>query len=85
MDSLSTFVKNWPPFFAVFTPTDRVTKKSRGFTFIRYRRQEDADDAIRGMNGRVRPTTCFFLAGSGYFVGRILAKCTRLLCDMRLI
>lgn len=42
----------FPP--PVFTPTDKVTQKPRNFTFIRYRRPEDADDAVRGMNGRVR-------------------------------
>ena len=76
-------MKRSPCSFAVFTPTDRMTKKSRGFTFIRYRRQEDADDAIRGMNGRVRSKTCCFLASDGGFcVARILAKCAKLLCDV---
>ena len=38
----------------MFTPKNKETDKPRGFTFIRYRRVEDAEDAIRGMNGRVR-------------------------------
>lgn len=38
----------------VYTPKDRNTDKPRGFTFICYRRVENAEEAIRGMNGRVR-------------------------------
>ena len=40
----------WAP---VFSPPDRVTRKPRGFTFIQFRRPEDAEDAVRGMDGRV--------------------------------
>ena len=39
---------------SVFTPKNRENDKPRGFSFIRYRRVEDAEDAIRGMSGRVR-------------------------------
>ena len=41
-------------FSSVFTPKNRENDKPRGFSFLRYRRVEDAEDAIRGMNGRVR-------------------------------
>ena len=39
--------------FPVFSPPDKLTKKPRGFTFVQYRRAEDASDAVRGMDGRV--------------------------------
>lgn len=45
----------WPPHtHTVYTPKDRETDKLRSFTFIKYRRPENAEEAIRGMNGRVR-------------------------------
>ena len=42
---------------AVFSPKDRDTKKPRGFTFCQYRRVEDAEDAVKGMHGRVSAAT----------------------------
>ena len=38
---------------AVFMPKERDTRKPKGFTFCQYKRKEDAEDAIKGMNGRV--------------------------------
>ena len=53
----------------MFTPKNRETDKPRGFSFIRYRRVEDAEDAIRGMNGRVRKRggikSCCSFGGEG--------------------
>lgn len=40
----------------VFSPPDKITKKPRGFTFVQYRRVEDATDAVRAMDGRVNMT-----------------------------
>ena len=34
-------------------PKDRDTRKPKGFAFCQYKRKEDAEDAIKGMNGRV--------------------------------
>ena len=43
------------PFYVckVFSPKDRETREPRGFTFCQYRRREDAEDAVKGMNKRV--------------------------------
>ena len=38
----------------MLTPKNRENDKPKGFSFIRYRRVGDAEDAVRGMNGRVR-------------------------------
>ena len=37
----------------VFMPKDKDTRKPKGFSFCQYKRKEDAEDAIKGMNGRV--------------------------------
>lgn len=38
---------------AVFSPKDKETRQPRGFTFCQYRRKEDAEDAVKGMDKRV--------------------------------
>ena len=38
----------------VFTLKNRENDKPRRFSFIRYRKVEDTEDTIKGMNGRVR-------------------------------
>ena len=40
----------------MFSPKDKVTRKPRGFTFCQYRRKEDAEDAVKGMDKRVGST-----------------------------
>lgn len=37
---------------------DRETQRSRGFGFITFTNPEHASDAMRAMNGEVRPSTC---------------------------
>ncbi len=36
----------------IFIPTDRETGKSRGFAFLTFSEEEDADKAIQAMNGK---------------------------------
>lgn len=45
-----------PP--AVVVVKDRETQRSRGFGFITFTNPEHASDAMRAMNGEVRPSTC---------------------------
>ena len=40
-------------------PKDRDTRKPKGFSFCQYKRKEDAEDAIKGMNGRVSVKTLY--------------------------
>lgn len=40
-------------------PKDRDTRKPKGFSFCQYKRKEDAEDAIKGMNGRVSVKNLF--------------------------
>ena len=40
-------------------PKERDTRKPKGFTFCQYKRKEDAEDAIKGMNGRVSTVVSF--------------------------
>ncbi len=42
----------------MFSPKDKETRKPRGFTFCQYRRKEDADDAVKGMDKRVGSLDC---------------------------
>lgn len=51
----------------VFSPKDKETRKPRGFTFCQYRRREDANEAVKGMDKRV----CWFCRTS-------VAVCTAL-------
>ncbi len=39
---------------AVFSPKDKESRKPRGFTFCQYKKKEDAEDAVKGMNNRVK-------------------------------
>lgn len=39
----------------VYIPRDHRSNESRGFAFVRYYREKDADYAIEEMDGRVRP------------------------------
>ena len=41
-------------------PKDRDTRKPKGFTFCQYKRKEDAEDAIKGMNGRVSMKSLYY-------------------------
>jgi RNA recognition motif-containing protein len=45
----------------VFTPKERDSDKPRNFSFICYRKIENAEEAIRGMNGRVRENDLILL------------------------
>ena len=40
-------------------PKERDTRKPKGFSFCQYKRKEDAEDAIKGMNGRVSVKTFY--------------------------
>lgn len=66
--------------YEVFSPKDKETRKPRGFTFCQYRRREDAEDAVKGMDKRVGDMlNCVF---SWYFLSCVL-NCphgTTLLC-----
>ena len=46
----------------VFSPKDKETRKPRGFTFCQYRRKEDAEDAVKGMDKRVGSLDCMHVA-----------------------
>ena len=41
-------------FVAVFSPKDRESRRPRGFTFCQYRKKEEAEAAVKAMDGRVR-------------------------------
>lgn len=41
-------------FLIVFSPKDKDTRKPRGFTFCQYKRKEDAEEAVKGMDKRVK-------------------------------
>ncbi len=41
----------------MFSPRDKETHLPRGFTFCQYRRREDAEDAVKGMDKRVGTIT----------------------------
>lgn len=38
----------------VFSPPDRETRKPRGFTFVKFCNPEDAESAIKAMDGTVK-------------------------------
>lgn len=52
-DSLMRVFDRYGEVGDVYIPRDPYTQESRGFAFVRYYDQRDADDAISGMDGQM--------------------------------
>ena len=52
--SFSSRVKIKVSRVVVFSPPDRETRKPRGFTFVKFCNPEDAESAIKAMDGTVK-------------------------------
>lgn len=65
----------------MFSPKDRETRKPRGFTFCQYRRKEDAEDAVKGMDKRVgslfldNNLTCYSLVSINVSLSPVSSLC----------
>ncbi|KAF6091358.1 RNA binding motif protein 3 [Phyllostomus discolor] len=56
--ALEDHFSSFGPISEVVVVKDRETQRSRGFGFITFTNPEHASDAMRAMNGEVRPSTC---------------------------
>jgi len=53
MDDLEHHFKKYGEIGDIYIPRDQNTKESRGFAFVRFYKERDADDAMDGMDGKV--------------------------------
>lgn len=56
--ALEDHFSSFGPISEVVVVKDRETQRSRGFGFITFTNPEHASDAMRAMNGEVRPPAC---------------------------
>ena len=53
MDDLERYFKKYGEVGDIYIPRDRDTHESRGFAFVRFYEERDADDAMDAMDGKV--------------------------------
>jgi len=53
MDDLDRHFRKFGDVGDIYIPKDRDTHESRGFAFVRFHEQRDAEDAMDGMDGKV--------------------------------
>ena len=53
MEELERYFKKYGEIGDIYIPRDQNTRESRGFAFVRYYNDRDAEDAMDGMDGKV--------------------------------
>lgn len=75
--ALEDHFSSFGPISEVVVVKDRETQRSRGFGFITFTNPEHASDAMRAMNGEVRPPACrgAFSLSATFFVLSVFPLC----------